>query len=142
MEKVLLLGKEYKVFEYFREDLFFVLGEERFDYRWIIVGFIGSGFLFYIDFNLIFVWNVVIKGSKKWVLFSFDVISFGVYFSFDGVEVMCSVLIIEWFMNFYGVIKDWKKRFIECVCKAGEVIFVFNGWWYLVINLEEFIVII
>ncbi|CBI39099.3 unnamed protein product, partial [Vitis vinifera] len=44
-------------------------------------------------------------------------------------------------MNFYGATKKWKKKPIECVCKAGEVIFVPNGWWHLVINLEDSIAI-
>ncbi|PON82390.1 JmjC domain containing protein [Trema orientale] len=48
---------------------------------------------------------------------------------------------IEWFMNFYGATKTWNKKPIECICKAGEVIFVPNGWWHLVINLEESIAI-
>lgn len=141
VEKVPLLGKEYKVPEYFREDLFSVLGEERPDYRWIIVGPTGSGSSFHIDPNSTSAWNAVIKGSKKWVLFPPDVIPPGVHPSPDGAEVMCPVSIIEWFMNFYGATKDWKKRPIECVCKAGEVIFVPNGWWHLVINLEESIAI-
>ena len=44
-------------------------------------------------------------------------------------------------MNFYGACKTWEKRPIECICRAGEVVFVPNGWWHLVINLEESIAI-
>jgi quercetin dioxygenase-like cupin family protein len=55
--------------------------------------------------------------------------------------VASPVSIIEWFMNFYGATNSWKKRPIEWICKAGEVIFVPNGWWHLVINLEESIAI-
>ena len=140
-EKVSLLGKEYEVPVYFKEDLFSVLGDERPDYRWIIIGPAGSGSSFHIDPNSTSAWNAVIKGSKKWVLFPPDVIPPGVHPSPDGAEVACPVSIIEWFMNFYESTKDWKKRPIECVCKAGEVIFVPNGWWHLVINLEESIAI-
>lgn len=83
----------------------------------------------------------MIKGSKKWVLFPPDVIPPGVHPSPDGAEVASPVSIIEWFMNFYGATKNWKKKPIECICKAGEVIFVPSGWWHLVINLEESIAI-
>ncbi|KMT11598.1 hypothetical protein BVRB_5g109130 [Beta vulgaris subsp. vulgaris] len=140
-KKIPKLGNEYEVPPYFREDLFSVLGEERPDYRWIIIGPAGSGSSFHIDPNSTSAWNAVIKGSKKWVLFPPEVVPPGVHPSPDGAEVACPVSIIEWFMNFYGATKDWRKRPIECVCKAGEVVFVPNGWWHLVINLEESIAI-
>ncbi|KAK0586026.1 hypothetical protein LWI29_038232 [Acer saccharum] len=140
-QKVPILGSEFEVPVYFREDLFSVLGNERPDYRWVIIGPAGSGSSFHIDPNSTSAWNAVIKGSKKWVLFPPDVVPPGVHPSPDGAEVACPVSIIEWFMNFYGATKNWKKRPIECICKAGEVIFVPNGWWHLVINLEESIAI-
>uniref|UniRef100_A0A803NEX2 JmjC domain-containing protein n=1 Tax=Chenopodium quinoa TaxID=63459 RepID=A0A803NEX2_CHEQI len=140
-EKVLTLGREYEVPIYFREDLFSVLGKERPDYRWIIIGPAGSGSSFHIDPNSTSAWNAVIKGSKKWVLFPPEIVPPGVHPSPDGAEVACPISIIEWFMNFYGATKDWRRRPIECVCKAGEVLFVPNGWWPLVINLEESIAI-
>lgn len=140
-EKVPVLGSEYEVPLYFREDLFSVLGNERPDYRWVIIGPAGSGSSFHIDPNSTSAWNAVIKGSKKWILFPPDVIPPGVYPSPDGAEVACPVSIMEWFMNFYGATKNLKRRPIECICKAGEVIFVPNGWWHLVINLEESIAI-
>ncbi|KAH7512292.1 arginine-specific demethylase JMJ22 [Ziziphus jujuba] len=140
-EKVPRLDSEYEVPVYFREDLFSLLGNERPDYRWIIIGPAGSGSSFHIDPNSTSAWNAVIKGSKKWVLFPPDVIPPGVHPSPDGAEVACPVSIIEWFMNFYDATKTWKKKPIECICKAGEVIFVPNGWWHLVINLEESIAI-
>ncbi|CAN8298428.1 unnamed protein product [Cochlearia groenlandica] len=140
-EKVPVLGSEYDVPVYFREDLFSVLGNKRPDYRWIIIGPSGSGSSFHIDPNSTSAWNAVIKGSKKWVLFPPDVVPPGVHPSPDGAEVACPVSIMEWFMNFYGDTKRWKKKPIECICKAGEVMFVPNGWWHLVINLEDSIAI-
>ncbi|PQM35825.1 F-box protein [Prunus yedoensis var. nudiflora] len=140
-EKVAILGSEYEVPVYFREDLFGVLGSERPDYRWIIIGLAGSGSSFHIDPNSTSAWNAVIKGSKKWVLFPPDVVPPGVHPSPDGAEVACPVSIIEWFMNFYGATKTWKRKPIECICKAGEMIFVPQGWWHLVINLEESVAI-
>lgn len=140
-EKVPQLGKDYDFPMYFNEDLFSVLGNERPDYRWIIIGPAGSGSSFHIDPNSTSAWNAVIKGSKKWILFPPDVVPPGVHPSPDGAEVASPVSIIEWFMNFYNATKNWEKRPIECVCNAGEVIFVPNGWWHLVINLEDSIAI-
>lgn len=141
VEKAPTLGLEYEVPVFFREDLFGLLGNERPDYRWIIIGPAGSGSSFHVDPNSTSAWNAVIKGSKKWVLFPPHVVPPGVHPSPDGAEVACPVSIIEWFMNFYATTKNWKKRPIECICKAGEVIFVPNGWWHLVINLEDSIAI-
>lgn len=140
-EKVPVLASDFEVPVYFREDLFALLGKERPDYRWLIVGPARSGSSFHIDPNSTSAWNAVIKGSKKWILFPPDVVPPGVYPSPDGAEVASPVSIIEWFMNFYGQTKQWKKRPIECICRAGEVIFVPNGWWHLVINLEDSIAI-
>ncbi|CAA6662823.1 unnamed protein product [Spirodela intermedia] len=127
--------------KYFREDLFSVLGDERPDYRWIIVGPAGSGSSFHVDPNSTSAWNAVIKGSKKWVMFPPEVAPPGVHPSADGSEVACPVSIMEWFMNFYGACRDWPKRPVECVCRAGEIVFVPNGWWHLVINLEDSVAI-
>lgn len=136
-DKVPELGVDFEVPVYFREDLFSVLGEERPDYRWVIIGPAGSGSSFHVDPNSTSAWNAVIRGSKKWVMFPPEVVPPGVHPSPDGAEVACPVSIIEWFMNFYGATKKWKRRPVECVCKAGEVVFVPNGWWHLVINLED-----
>ncbi|KAH7666330.1 Clavaminate synthase-like protein [Dioscorea alata] len=140
-EKAPELGSDYEVPTFFREDLFGVLGEQRPDYRWIIIGPAGSGSSFHVDPNSTSAWNAVIKGSKKWVMFPPEVVPPGVHPSPDGAEVACPVSIMEWFMNFYSACRTWKKRPVECVCKAGEVVFVPNGWWHLVINLEDSIAI-
>uniref|UniRef100_A0A0D6R3N9 JmjC domain-containing protein n=1 Tax=Araucaria cunninghamii TaxID=56994 RepID=A0A0D6R3N9_ARACU len=140
-EKVPTLAEDYEIPIYFREDLFSLLGKERPDYRWLILGPARSGSSFHIDPNSTSAWNAVIKGSKKWILFPPDVVPPGVHPSPDGAEVASPVSIIEWFMNFYGETKHWKKRPTECICRAGEVIFVPNGWWHLVINLEDSIAI-
>ncbi|KAF4366889.1 hypothetical protein F8388_013954 [Cannabis sativa] len=107
VEKVPRLSSEYEVSVYFHEDLFDLLGNERPNYRWIIIGPAGSGSSFHIDPNSTSAWNAMIKGSKKWVLFPPDVTPPGVHPSLDG----------------------------------AEVIFVPNGRWHLVINLEESVAI-
>lgn len=140
-EKVPEMGRDYEVPVYFQEDLFKVLGEERPDHRWVIIGPAGSGSSFHVDPNSTSAWNAVIKGAKKWVMFPPEVPPPGVHPSADGAEVTSPVSIMEWFMNFYGACRTWEKRPVECVCRAGEIVFVPNGWWHLVINLEESVAI-
>ncbi|KAF8665238.1 hypothetical protein HU200_054134 [Digitaria exilis] len=85
-EKVPEMGKDYEVPVYFREDLFNVLGEERPDYRWVIIGPAGSGSSFHVDPNSTSAWNAIIKGAKKWVMFPPEVVPPGVHPSADGAE--------------------------------------------------------
>ncbi|OAY82302.1 F-box protein [Ananas comosus] len=140
-EKVPEMDSDYQVPVYFREDLFALLGRERPDYRWVIIGPAGSGSSFHVDPNSTSAWNAVVSGSKKWVMFPPEVVPPGVHPSPDGAEVACPVSIMEWFMNFYEQCKTWRKRPVECICRAGEVVFVPNGWWHLVINLEDSVAI-
>ncbi|KAJ3675700.1 hypothetical protein LUZ60_004742 [Juncus effusus] len=140
-EKVPQLGLDYSIPKYFTEDLFSVLSKDRPNHRWIIIGPTGSGSSFHVDPNSTSAWNAVIKGSKKWILFPPNMVPPGVHPSPDGAEVACPVSIMEWFMNFYEECKNWEKKPIECVCREGEVVFVPNGWWHLVVNLEESVAI-
>ena len=55
---------------YFSEDLFAVIGEDRPNYRWLIVGPARSGSSFHIDPNATSAWNAVVRGRKKWILYA------------------------------------------------------------------------
>ncbi|KAJ3063299.1 hypothetical protein HK102_008518, partial [Quaeritorhiza haematococci] len=151
------LAEEYEVPIYFREDLFALLGDEgRPDYRWLIVGPERSGSTFHVDPNSTSAWNAVITGEKKWILFPPSIIPPGVYPSEDGSEVTSPQSLVEWFIHYYREAKAAKKGStthrgegeeeeelgpVEGVCKAGEVLFVPNGWWHCVMNLSESIAI-
>ena len=56
----------------------------------------------------------------------------------------------EWFMNFYPEARAGLAhppgggggvQPVECVCEAGEMMFVPKGWWHCVLNLEESIAV-
>ncbi|KAI8813943.1 hypothetical protein BJ742DRAFT_734809 [Cladochytrium replicatum] len=138
------MADDYVVPSYFQEDLFSVLGERRPDYRWVIIGPARSGSTFHVDPNSTHIasaWNAVITGSKKWIMFPPEVIPPGVFPSGDGSEVTSPVSIGEWLLNYYREARSMDTPPLECVCRAGEVIFVPNGWWHLVVNLEPSIAI-
>ena len=66
----------------------------------------------------------------------------GVHASEDGLLVATPVSIIEWFLNFYETARtESEVQPMECVVEAGEVIFVPQGWWHLVLNLDESVAI-
>ncbi|GBC05241.1 hypothetical protein RclHR1_06120005 [Rhizophagus clarus] len=135
------IDDDFSVPEYFEEDFFSVLGENRPDYRWLIIGPAHSGSTFHKDPNSTSAWNAVIKGSKKWIMYPPDILPPGVFTSADEAEVTSPISIMEWYLNFYKETQKSKPRPLEGVCKAGEIIFVPNGWWHMVINLEDSIAI-
>lgn len=133
------LEAEFSVPEYFNEDLFQVLGKDRPDYRWLIIGPTRSGSSFHVDPNGTSAWNAVVEGSKKWILFPPSITPPGVVQSVDGGHVSTSVSLVEWFMNYYDQAKTLGAK--ECIVRKGEVIFVPHGWWHMVLNLEDTIAI-
>eukprot|EP00698_Gefionella_okellyi_P002532 TRINITY_DN12376_c0_g1_i1.p1 TRINITY_DN12376_c0_g1~~TRINITY_DN12376_c0_g1_i1.p1 ORF type:complete len:467 (-),score=66.88 TRINITY_DN12376_c0_g1_i1:41-1390(-) len=140
-EKAPAMAAEYSVPEYFREDLFSLLGEQRPNYRWLIIGPARSGSNFHIDPNCTSAWNAVIRGAKKWILFPPQVSPPGVYASEDGADVASPFSLMEWFVNFYNAAVSGPVKPVECICRAGEMIFVPRGWWHAVLNLEDSVAI-
>ncbi|KAJ3095383.1 hypothetical protein HDU97_007006, partial [Phlyctochytrium planicorne] len=136
-----VLSNDYTIPSYFSEDLFSVFGKERPDYRWLILGPPRSGSTFHIDPNQTNAWNAVIRGSKKWIMFPPEIPPPGVYPNEDGSEVTSPVSLAEWFLNHYDEMKSSPVKPIECICRAGELIYVPRGWWHAVMNLEETIAI-
>lgn len=134
------LADDYQVPEYFAEDLFSVMGDQRPDWRWLIVGPPKSGSSFHKDPNSTSAWNAVISGSKKWVLWPPHSPPPGVYPSADGLEVSSPYTLHEWFASFYEYAKE-EPAMLEGICHAGELLFVPRGWWHLAINLEETIAV-
>ncbi|KAG0349176.1 hypothetical protein BG004_001232 [Podila humilis] len=129
---------------YFREDFFGMMGENRPDYRWLIVGPARSGSTFHKDPNATSAWNAVITGSKKWIMFPPHILPPGVFTNEDESEVTSPVSLMEWFSNFYASTQfpeDPADRPLEGICREGEIMFVPRGWWHAVVNLEDCIAV-
>ncbi|KAG5179851.1 hypothetical protein JKP88DRAFT_325953, partial [Tribonema minus] len=130
------LGRAFGVPPQFADDLFGLLGENRPDYRWLIMGPARSGSSFHVDPNQTSAWNAVLEGRKKWVLFPPNCPPPGVHPSSDGMDLVAPVSVMEWFLNFYDAAKRQRNGMLECVVSAGEVVFVPRGWWHCVLNLD------
>lgn len=137
------LAADYSVPLYFHDDYFSLLGDERPDYRWLIIGPKKSGSSFHIDPNSTNAWNGVVRGAKKWIMFPPDIVPPGVHPSEDGGAVSSPVSLIEWFVTFYPQIKKLPahRKPLEGVCRTGEIVFVPHGWWHLVLNIDESIAV-
>lgn len=139
-----MLG-EYWVPEPIADRDFFELlpAEIRPSYRWILFGPAISGATFHKDPNSTSAWNGLIYGAKKWIMYPPDVVPPGIYASDDGWEVTTPVSSIEWFHNFYEHKTKTNSgvKPIEAIQRPGELVFIPNGWWHSVLNLEESIAV-
>ncbi|RMY42418.1 hypothetical protein D0865_11988 [Hortaea werneckii] len=127
----------------FGSDLFSVLGAQRPDHRWLIVGPERSGSTFHKDPNATSAWNAVLKGSKYWIMFPSSANlppPPGVYVSDDQSEVTSPLSIAEWLLGFHAEARR-TAGCIEGICGEGEVLYVPSGWYHLVLNLEPAIAI-
>ncbi|KAE8149961.1 hypothetical protein BDV25DRAFT_140281 [Aspergillus avenaceus] len=127
----------------FGEDFFSVLGNERPDRQWVIIGPERSGSTFHKDPNATSAWNAVIRGSKYWIMFPSSSKlppPPGVYVSDDQSEVTSPLSIAEWLLGFHAEARR-TSGCIEGICGEGEILHVPSGWWHLVVNIEPAIAI-
>jgi hypothetical protein len=124
-------------------DLFRLFGDNiRPDYKWLVIGPKKSGSIFHIDPNQTNAWNVLIEGRKKWIFYPPNVHPPAVQSSADGGDVVVPISTAEWLINFWSFHcesryhKDPLKRPLEAILQPGEIMFVPNGWWHMVINLD------
>lgn len=132
-------GASYWPPDCFGEDLFNVLGHDRPDRRWLIIGPERSGSTFHKDPNSTSAWNAVLTGSKYWLMFpsgSNILPPPGVILSDDASEITSPLSIAEYLLNFHEVARA-TPGCKEGVCHAGEVLHVPSGWFHLVLNLKD-----
>mmetsp|Transcript_45759 Transcript_45759/g.118263 ORF Transcript_45759/g.118263 Transcript_45759/m.118263 type:complete len:485 (-) Transcript_45759:125-1579(-) len=134
------LGEDYKVFDYFSDDLFSLMGEDRPEYRWLIIGPQRSGSNFHVDPNSTNAWNALVRGRKKWIMFPPHITPPGVHPSSDMGTVTSPVSLMEWFLNYYAQAKATGES-IEFIQEEGDLVFVPSGWWHAVLNIEDTIAV-
>ncbi|KAF2187764.1 F-box domain-containing protein [Zopfia rhizophila CBS 207.26] len=125
--------------ECFGEDLFSVLGDQRPDCRWMIMGPKRSGSTFHKDPNATNAWNAVLTGSKYWLMFPSSPTlppPPGVILSEDQSEITSPLSIAEYLLTFHSLARR-TPGCREGICYAGEVLHVPSGWFHLVLNLED-----
>ena len=95
--------------------------------RWLIMGPSKSGSSFHVDPNCNFAWNATVHGRKKWIMYPPHV---------TPPAVNDHVSLVEWFVKHYHEDHESKSKRLECVTRAGELMYVPRGWWHAVLNLE------
>jgi hypothetical protein len=123
----------------FGSDLFSVLGDQRPDSRWLIMGPARSGSTFHKDPNATSAWNATLTGRKYWLLFPSSPTlppPPGVILSEDQSEITAPLSIAEYLLSFHALARRTPGA-REGICDAGEVLHVPSGWFHLVLNLDE-----
>lgn len=136
-EKYPELLNEYTVPPCFENDFFSLLPiKDRPSYRWFFIGPPMSGSTFHKDPNSTSAWNALVKGKKLWIMFPPEIVPPGVYPSKDESQVTTPVSVSNWMLNyFFDSLKNHNN--IQCIQKPGDIIYIPNGWWHQVLNLEE-----
>lgn len=135
---------DYEVPSYFQTDFFSLIPtDDRPSYRWVLIGPKRSGSTFHKDPNSTSAWNATVQGHKKWIFYPPNEVPPGVFPSADHFDVTAPSSPLEWFLRFYNNVHRSKTAFkpIECIQKPGDIVYVPNGWWHQVVNLDETIAV-
>lgn len=118
---------------------------KRPDFRWMVIGPERSGAPWHTDPGQTSAWNALIKGRKRWAIYPPDHPPPGISFAqrncpnrknasaaYDNALNMTS---LAWYLHVYPTLKSHEKPY-EVIQEPGETIYIPNGWWHLVLNLE------
>lgn len=136
------------------KDLFKVFDKCRPDHSWLITGPSRSGSTFHKDPNSTDAWNVVLEGSKLWIMLPPGMKPPGIFVSDDESEVISPVGLAEWVKSGFwndsiqisdDATLDTNKNFgsggfrtcVIGITFKNECMYVPSGWWHSVINLED-----
>ncbi|KAL2918481.1 hypothetical protein HK105_201882 [Polyrhizophydium stewartii] len=128
------LARDYTVPEYFRDDLFRLVGSSRRPpYRWIVMGPARSGTGIHIDPLGTSAWNTLLLGHKRWALFPPGTAKDKIDPKLKDREA------VTWFMNVYPKLRAAGEDLgmVEIIQRPGETVFVPGGWAHVVMNLGE-----
>ena len=133
--------KNYSIPKYFKDDLFNLLKQsERPPHQWFLIGPKRSGTTIHVDPLNTSAWNTSLHGYKLWILFPNEIpkwIANGKQYRRynEGTEA------IDYFAKILPRLKKnegkHNLKYIECIQRPGETIFVPGGWWHAVLNLSD-----
>ena len=135
------LLEDFSIPEYFEEDLFKHVGRKRRPpYRWVVFGPRRSGSSVHVDPLATSAWNALISGRKRWALYPPRSVTRAQIkprgIGLDGESV-------TWFNKMYPRTRteEWRRQGlpppIDVIQYPGEIMFVPDGWWHAVLNLDH-----
>jgi histone arginine demethylase JMJD6 len=129
--------RRYSVPPIFSPDIFHLAPAPHPPYRWILLGPARSGTGLHIDPLWTNAWVALVAGKKRWLLFPPKTPPALLGVEPGKPQVNSSI----WFQDNYDRVtsEDWPEEFRphHVLQSPGEIVFVPNGWFHLVLNLEE-----
>eukprot|EP00658_Telonema_sp_P-2_P013703 TRINITY_DN15191_c0_g1_i1.p1 TRINITY_DN15191_c0_g1~~TRINITY_DN15191_c0_g1_i1.p1 ORF type:complete len:747 (+),score=168.71 TRINITY_DN15191_c0_g1_i1:148-2241(+) len=137
------LMSDYAVPEYFKDDLFGMIGDkERPPWRWVVMGPARSGSGVHTDPLCTTAWNALLHGHKFWVLFPPETPKEPLKPELEDVHHVGGAA--AWFSHVYPQTQapEWKHPApIVILQSPGETMYVPAGWWHAVLNLDTTIAV-
>lgn len=112
-------------------------GSLRPDFRWIVIGPERTGAPWHQDPARTSAWNSLVKGRKRWAIYPPGSPPPGVNVGKNGEyrENGLDMPSLMWYLHVYPTLPPDQKP-LEIIQEEGETIYVPNGWWHLVLNLD------
>lgn len=112
-------------------------GSKRPDFRWIVIGPQRTGASWHQDPARTSAWNSLIKGRKRWAIYPPESIppALNVCKNGDYRKSGLDMSSLMWYLHVYPFLTPDQKP-LEIIQEEGETIYVPNGWWHLVLNLD------
>ncbi|KAJ9469179.1 F-box protein [Diplonema papillatum] len=111
--------------------------EDRPDYKWLLIGPLGSGAPFHTDPHKTHAWNMVTEGRKRIAMYPPSVVPPGVDRKLIHSEYYAAPDTLEWFIDYYPRLPVDDLP-MEAIVEPGELLFIPSGWWHSVLNAAPF----
>jgi hypothetical protein len=102
-------------------------------YRHLIVGGRRTGTNLHIDPKFTAAWNTSLSGRKRWICFPPDTDPNAIG---AGDKYQARTPVPYWWLDVYPTLDLARLGAVEGIQAAGETIFVPEGWWHAVLNLD------
>ncbi|KNC52377.1 bifunctional arginine demethylase and lysyl-hydroxylase JMJD6 [Thecamonas trahens ATCC 50062] len=126
------------------------------DWRWLLIGPPRSGSAFHTDPFNTSAWNALVSGRKTWAFYPPNVYSppglYGTEMpglstrfcapseSWGGPQECSAISALEWFAKTAPFLADQHAP-IYCDQRPGDILYVPQGWWHAVLNVEPSVAI-
>ena len=102
--------------------------------KWVIFGNTGSGAQFHFDYYLTSFWNLVIEGSKYWILINPDIVENYLFNDELDRNKVITMPIWQFFVQIYPYLND--QYIFQCKQEVGDIMYAPSKFYHSTINLN------
>ena len=102
--------------------------------KWVIFGNTGSGAQFHFDYYLTSFWNLIIQGSKYWILIPSEIVEQYLFKDEQDRNKVITMPIWQFFIQIYPYLND--DYLFQCKQEKGDIMYAPSKWYHSTINLN------